>query len=294
MNNNVQRFFPLTNAQQRIWYTELLYPNTSVSLLLGTVKFKGKMNIDALKRSINMVIKQYDAFRIRITAENGIPRQYVVPFEDKEFTCLDAADFKSIDELKAWLERHNQTPLELLNNELFHFLFIRISDDEFWLSVKMHHIISDGISMVLFGNQLTEYYIDIIRGIESQLGKEYSYIEYIQTEEAYVQSERFAKDKEFWNDKFAGLPDVTGLKPYDPLLLSTTAQRAHFTVDGSLYKGIKQFCQDHKVSLFQFFMAAMYIYMHKATGEQDIAIGTSFANRSTKKEKIRWVCSSAQ
>ncbi|MCC3380887.1 non-ribosomal peptide synthetase, partial [Paenibacillus farraposensis] len=285
MNNNVQRFFPLTNAQQRIWYTELLYPNTSVSLLLGTVKFKGKMNIDALKRSINMVIKQYDAFRIRITAENGIPRQYVVPFEDKEFTCLDAADFKSIDELKAWLERHNQTPLELLNNELFHFLFIRISDDEFWLSVKMHHIISDGISMVLFGNQLTEYYIDIIRGIESQLGKEYSYIEYIQTEEAYVQSERFAKDKEFWNDKFAGLPDVTGLKPYDPLLLSTTAQRAHFTVDGSLYKGIKQFCQDHKVSLFQFFMAAMYIYMHKATGEQDIAIGTSFANRSTKKEK---------
>ncbi len=82
MHDDVQ-LFPLTNAQQRIWYTELLYPNTSVSLLLGTVKFKGNMNLDALMRSINMVIEQYDAFRIRIASENGIPLQYIVPFEYK-------------------------------------------------------------------------------------------------------------------------------------------------------------------------------------------------------------------
>uniref|UniRef100_UPI00046FE480 non-ribosomal peptide synthetase n=1 Tax=Paenibacillus massiliensis TaxID=225917 RepID=UPI00046FE480 len=284
MHDDVQ-LFPLTNAQQRIWYTELLYPNTSVSLLLGTVKFKGNMNLDALMRSINMVIEQYDAFRIRITSENGIPLQYVVPFEYKEFTCLDAADFAGADELNAWLERHIQTPFELLENELFHFLFIKISDDEYWLSVKMHHIISDGISMVLFGNQLTEYYIEFIRGMAPSLGEKHSYIEYIEAENTYVQSDRFAKDKAFWNDKFAELPDMTGLKPYNPLLLSTAARREHFTVDRELYRQIQKFCQENRVSLFQFFMAAMYIYIHKATGEKDIAIGTSFANRSTKKEK---------
>ncbi|PUA39936.1 hypothetical protein C8Z91_05365 [Paenibacillus elgii] len=288
--NDIQ-LFPLTNAQQRIWYTELLYPNTSVSLLSGTVKMKGKMDIDAFKRSINMVIEQYDAFRIRITSEDGIPKQYVVPYEEKEFEVLNLSDFDSLAQAEEWLERHKQTPFELFHSELFHFLFLKISDDEYWLNTKVHHIISDGISMVLFGNQLTEYYIDMIRGQEPQLGEEHSYIEYIQTEQAYEQSERFQKDKAYWVDKFSDLPELTGLKPYNPLSLSTAAKREHFTVPDGLYNEIQSYCHENKISLFQFFMAATYIYMYKVTNQQDVVIGTSFANRVSKKEKIRSACS---
>ncbi|KOS01582.1 condensation domain-containing protein, partial [Paenibacillus polymyxa] len=65
---NDMQLYDLTNAQKRIWYTELLYPDTSVSQLSGTAKMKGHINIAAFMQSINLIIKQYDAFRIRITS----------------------------------------------------------------------------------------------------------------------------------------------------------------------------------------------------------------------------------
>ncbi|SCW30123.1 non-ribosomal peptide synthase domain TIGR01720/amino acid adenylation domain-containing protein [Paenibacillus tianmuensis] len=282
---NATPLYPLTNAQQRIWYTELMYPDTAAALLSGTVKMKGKINLDAFKQAMNLVIRQYDSFRTRITSENGLPQQYVVPYEEKEFECLDLSDFKSLAEAETWLERHIRTPLKLFHSELFQFVFIKIHDEEYWLNMKIHHIISDGISIVLFGNQLCEYYIDLMNGLEPRVGEEQSFIEYIQTEQTYERSDRYQKDKAYWLEKFSYLPEMTGFKPYNPLSLSTAANRKEFIVDQTLYNDVKVFCQEHQISLFHLFMAAMYIYMYKATTQQDITIGTAYGNRTTKKEK---------
>ncbi|MCZ8520301.1 MULTISPECIES: non-ribosomal peptide synthase/polyketide synthase [Paenibacillus] len=279
------QYYPLTNAQQRIWYTELLYPETSVSQLSGTVKMKGRLDITAFMKSINMVIEQYDAFRLRITSVDGEPRQYVVPYQEKQFECIDLTHFGSVSEAEAWLEDHKRKTLPLFDAELFQFLFVKISEDEYWLNTKVHHIISDGISMVLFGNQLTEYYIELIQGNEPAIAGDCSYIDYIAAEQTYELSDRYRKDKAYWMDKFADLPELTGWKAYNPLTLSTAAVREHYTVPEGLYNELQAFCREHRISLFQFFMGAMYIYMHKVTNQPDVVIGTSLANRGSKKEK---------
>ncbi|KZE80911.1 fusaricidin synthetase, partial [Paenibacillus elgii] len=277
--------FPLTQAQQRIWYTELLYPNTSVSLLLATTKMKGKINMDAFKRSIHMLIRDNDSFRTRITAENGIPQQYVVPFEETEIQCLDISDFESPAQLEEWLEQFRQTPMELFDSPLYQFVFINIDENEYWFTMKVHHIISDGISMGIFVEKITENYLSLLKGEEPQPTELYSYIDYIETEQSYEQSERYQKDRAYWLDKFSYLPEITGLKAYNPLTLSTEAKRAEFTVDTVLYNDLKVFCKENNIGLFSFFMALMYIYIHKVTNQQDIVIGASYANRTTKKEK---------
>ncbi|NEN87373.1 condensation domain-containing protein, partial [Paenibacillus elgii] len=277
--------FPLTQAQQRIWYTELLYPNTSVSLLLATTKMKGKINMDAFKRSIHMLIRDNDSFRTRITAENGIPQQYVVPFEEAEIQYLDISDFESPAQLEEWLEQFRQTPMELFDSPLYQFVFINIDENEYWFTMKVHHIISDGISMGIFVEKITENYLSLLKGEEPQPTELYSYIDYIETEQSYEQSERYQKDRAYWLDKFSYLPEITGLKAYNPLTLSTEAKRVEFTVDTVLYNDLKVFCKENNIGLFSFFMALMYIYIHKVTNQQDIVIGASYANRTTKKEK---------
>ncbi|KEQ22023.1 hypothetical protein ET33_27990, partial [Paenibacillus tyrfis] len=277
--------FPLTQAQQRIWYTELLYPNTSASLLLATTKMKGKINMDAFKRSIHMLIRDNDSFRTRITAENGIPQQYVVPCEETEFQCLDISDFESPAQLEEWLEQFRQTPMELFDSTLYQFVFINIDENEYWFTMKVHHIISDGISMGIFVEKITENYLSLLKGEEPQPTELYSYIDYIETEQSYEQSERYQKDRAYWLDKFSYLPEITGLEAYNPLTLSTEAKRAEFTVDTVLYNDLKVFCKENNIGLFSFFMASMYIYIHKVTNQQDIVIGASYANRTTKKEK---------
>ncbi|KAF6609506.1 fusaricidin synthetase, partial [Paenibacillus sp. EKM208P] len=65
--HNVQ-LFALSQPQQRIWYTELVYPNRNTSTIITTVKIKGTVRIDALQQAMNRVIAQNDSFRIKITA----------------------------------------------------------------------------------------------------------------------------------------------------------------------------------------------------------------------------------
>ncbi len=282
---NDMQLYDLTNAQKRIWYTELLYPDTSVSQLSGTAKMKGRIHIAAFMQSINLIIKQYDAFRIRITSVDGMPQQYVVPYEERQLEYLDLTHYESVSEVEALLEQHKSKPLQLLDSELFQFLIVKISEDEYWINTKMHHIISDGISMVIYGNQLTEFYMQIIQGNEPTLNDDCSYIQYISEENAYELSDRYQKDKAYWLNKFSDLPELTGWKSYNPLSLSTRAVREHFTVPEVLYHELQAFCQQNRISLFQFFMGAMYIYIHKVTNQPDVVIGTSFANRGNKKEK---------
>lgn len=144
--------------------------------------------------------------------------------------------------------------------------------------------------MVVYGNQLTAFYMELIQGNEPELGDDCSYIQYIADENAYELSDRYQKDKAYWLDKFSDLPELTGWKSYNPLSLSTHAVREHFTVPEVLYHELQAFCQQNRISLFQFFMGAMYIYIHKMTNQPDVVIGTSFANRGTKKRsKDRYV-----
>ncbi|UUZ91995.1 condensation domain-containing protein [Paenibacillus sp. P25] len=278
-NNNIQRY-PVTQPQQRIWYTELLYPNRNTSTIIAIVKIKGRIDVNVLKQAINKVIEQNDSLRIRVTTENGVPYQYVRDHEDQDIECLELNEAQA----EQWMLENRPMAIELLNSELHRFVILRISDEETWLHFKMHHMISDGISMNLTVNQISRNYLKLVNG-EHVPNEGSSYLDFIQAEHEYEQSERYHKDRSYWLEKFSTMPEATGLKQYNPLTMDTEARVQSFTLSDELYQGVKAFCEQHQISIFNFFLSALYIYMHKVTGENDIAIGTLYANRTTKKEK---------
>ncbi|RFT61896.1 fusaricidin synthetase, partial [Bacillus clarus] len=89
MKTKTIELLPLTQAQKRIWYTELLYPNTTACILSGTIKMQNQIDIDVLQQSFQSVIKENDAFRIKLTFENGEAKQYVEPYTYKEVDYID-------------------------------------------------------------------------------------------------------------------------------------------------------------------------------------------------------------
>ena len=62
-----EKILPLTHAQKRIWYTEQLYPNTSINNICSTLLFQDIIDLKLLKTVINNIIYSHDAIRIRIT-----------------------------------------------------------------------------------------------------------------------------------------------------------------------------------------------------------------------------------
>ncbi|MFD3273857.1 non-ribosomal peptide synthase/polyketide synthase [Paenibacillus dendritiformis] len=276
--------FPLTHAQQRIWYTELLYPNTTTCTLSGTITIRGNINRELLQQAIQLVIQQNEAFRIKIRQKNSEPMQYVDPYVHKAIEFLDFSEYDE-SHVEEWLNLHNRKPIKLLHSDLYQFVIIKINEEEYRYSFKVHHIVSDGISMNLAINQITENYVKLTEGTLSAGDEKKLYTDYIDTEQDYEKSERYQKDKAYWLEKFQSLPEITGMKSYNPLVTSTAAKRKSLTISSVLYHKLSEFSRQNKISVFIFFLSAMYIYLHKVSNQNDITIGSVYANRTTKKEK---------
>nr|WP_276540155.1 non-ribosomal peptide synthetase [Paenibacillus dendritiformis] len=276
--------FPLTHAQQRIWYTELLYPNTTTCMLSGTITIRGNINLELLEQAIQLVIQQNEAFRIKIMQKNSEPMQYVDPYVHKAIEFLDFSEYDE-SHVEEWLNLHNRKPIKLLHSDLYQFVILKINNEEYRYSFKVHHIISDGISMNLAINQISENYVRLTEGILSAGDEKKPYTDYIDTEQDYERSERYQKDKAYWLEKFQSLPEITGMKSYNPLVTSTAAKRKSLIISSVLYHKLSEFSRQNKVSVFIFFLSAMYIYLHKVSNQNDITIGSVYANRTTKKEK---------
>ncbi|MEW9701791.1 amino acid adenylation domain-containing protein, partial [Paenibacillus sp. SI8] len=280
------QLFPLTQPQQRIWYMDVLNPGTSISTVTATIKIQGPLDVTVLKMAFNEIIRQHNGLQIRITTNNQIPQQYVEKHANKDFECIDFSGAEqSGQSASEWVMQHIQQPIQLLEADLYEFVILKISDEEHWYNIKVHHIVIDGVAMSMVINQITQCYLDYMRGESLGEDERHSYLDFLQTELDYEASDRYQKDKAFWFEKFVTLPEALGLKLYNPVTLSTEALRETMTIRDDIYDGIKAFCANYKVSLFTFFLAAFYIYMNKVTSLQDIAIGTAYANRTTKKEK---------
>ena len=225
MKKKMIQLMPLTQAQKRIWYTELLYPNTTACILSGTLKMQKKIYMDVLQQAFQSVIKENDAFRIKLTLDNGEAKQYVEPYSYRKIKYVDFSENSIRDNVENWLDSYDRIPMELYDSELYEITMFKINDEEYGYHMKIHHIICDGISFAQIVENVNQIYADMIKGTFFGTYKKHSYLDYIQAEEEYEKSLRFQKDRAFWLENFKLLPDLTELKPYNPLLTSTAAER---------------------------------------------------------------------
>ncbi|UHA72038.1 non-ribosomal peptide synthetase [Paenibacillus sp. 481] len=279
------QLYPLTQAQQRIWNTELLYPNTSVCILAGAIKIEGQLHRDLLEQAINLAVQQHDAFRIMLINDQNEMKQY---FETYSYQTIDYIDFSANNDerhVDDWLHEHKLKPMQLIQSALYHFLMFKTDHEQYGYCIKIHHIIADGISLEIITNQITSNYFQLLSNNPVASHEPKSYIDYISAEQDYRFSDRFQQDRNYWINTFDTLPAFIEFKAYQPILSSTAANRASFTIKGGLYQDLKQFCQDQQINVYAFFLSVLYTYIHKVSNEQDMAIGAVYSNRSTKKEK---------
>ena len=274
--------YPLTHPQKRIWYTEKIYPETSLHNIGGPIRIKGKIDFNILEESINIFIKNNDGLRLRFVEENGEVRQFVSYHKKLKIDFVDFSKYLNPEEeFNNWVREQAGKPFVIENERLFYFALFRISDYDNGYFVKFHHIISDGWSINIMTEHICDSYMKLLNGEEIQNTAAFSYIEYLENEKKYLSSDRYLKNKNFWNNKFKDFEDIFIKKSSDVI----DGKRKTFTLGRELSSAIKQFAADNRVSLNTFFVTLYMIYLCKTTLQEDIIIGTPVLNRSGKKEK---------
>lgn len=278
-------FYPLTHPQKAIWYTDKFYPGTGISNIISTMRLRKDIDFTVLEQAINYVVKYNEGLRLRILEGGTGYRQYVAPYR---YHRLKIVDFSTRGGWKAflqWLEEQARIPLESIDSDLFEFVLGRIGEGDGVLFMKTHHTITDAWSMILVGQQINDYYFKIKAGIEPDDPHYPSYLDYIELESQYEQSEEFKVSREFWNSKFATLPEPSSLRPAKNVFGSCESRRESFALSRELTDRINEYAKELGVSVFILFLSVLAVYLHRILDQEDIVIGTPILNRPTIKEK---------
>ena len=282
MESNV---YNLTNPQKSIWFTEQFYKGTPIENITGCVIVLEKLNFKALQKAINLFVKTNDSFRLKFTMKDDKTFQYLSSFSEFE---IENVMVNTDEDIKDIENEMSNTPFEVLDNLLFSFKTFTFPDGHGGFVITAHHLISDAWTAGLVVNEIMDYYEKIINSqiIDNQNP---SYLDYITSEQEYLNSEKFNKDKEFWNEIFKTVPEVATIPSINVensnSSLSCKAKRKQFVIPKETMNLINEFCKQNKASAFNFFMAVLAIYLSRVSSLDDFTIGTPILNRGNFKEK---------
>ena len=273
----------LTNSQESIWVTEQYYKGSSINTICGTAIIEEKVDFKKLKKAMEIVYEKHDSYKLRVKIENGEVQQVLSNDKIK----IDTINISNTKELEKERKKIISKPFKVENSELFKFYIIKFENGEGGFILDVHHLISDAWTLALSCNEIIKTYSDLQQNKEIETKAIYSYIDYIKSEQEYIKSEKFQKDKQYWKEKFKEIPEVATIpgSKENPDEKNPTAKRKQFELKVEFVEKLKQYCKENKISLYNFFMAIYAIYIGEISNLDEFVIGTPILNRTNFKEK---------
>ena len=275
----------LTNPQNSIWYTEQFYKGTTINTICGTTIIDQKIDFSLLSEAVKIVYNKHDNFRLCIkTDEQGNIVQFL---SEKKEIKIETISVENYEEMIIERDKIIKEPLCIENKLLFNFYIFKFKNGKGALMLNIHHLIADAWTLAFICNDIIKTYSALLKGEEPDTKAIYSYIDYINSEQDYIQSEKYQKDKSYWMDKFSSIPEVAtipgSLKKQD--ITNPVGNRIEFNLNAEIVNSIKSYCKANNISLFNFFMALYAIYISEISNLDDFVIGTPILNRTNFKEK---------
>src|SRR5215216_94551 len=70
---------PASFAQQRLWFLDQLEPGSTAYNLHAAISLSGRLDLGALVRTLNEVVRRHEALRTRFAATEAAPVQVILP-----------------------------------------------------------------------------------------------------------------------------------------------------------------------------------------------------------------------
>lgn len=268
---SIDKLYRLTTPQRDILLTEQYYKYTSVNNVVGRIAFKERIDINLLRKTLEIIVKQNDALRIKITKVNGDYYQYFGEYNDDYVKKISIDETIDKDKKIRELSRKHIT---VLNNNLMKFYLLKYENGTADVLSVSHHIVADAWTVSMYAKEIIRIYQNLKNNKEIE-NITYSYKEYIDAEDNYLQSERFQDDKKYWQEQYK----IERTTQFFEITNNPRGKRENFILSKELVNDISKFCKENSISAQCLFMSAFSIYLSKISSSKNIAIGMPVLNR---------------
>jgi hypothetical protein len=151
----------LSFSQQRLWFLDQLMPGSPVFNVPMAIPLHGNLDVSVLHRCVDEIVRRHEVFRTRFLTVDGQPHPIVSTSVEAAIQTIDLTALpESVHrrECKRLAQAEAVRPFDLTQAPLLRTALIKISDRESVFLLTMHHIVSDGWSILIFFRELAALY----------------------------------------------------------------------------------------------------------------------------------------
>ena len=273
----------LSFAQQRLLFLHQIDSQSYAYNVPAAWRIGGALDAQALQRAFALLPQRHDALcSAFVPGDDGYARRAApAPAPALELVSLAGRDPAAREEaLAALMQDEAQRLFDLAQAPLLRGTLVELGPDEHALLLTMHHVVSDGWSMDLLVRDLWRLYQ--APGSPAPQGRAYQ--DYVAWQAAWVAGEDCARQKRYWGEQLAGLPELIEL-PLDfprPAVQSYQGAVHAFDLPEAQVASLAAYAQGTGASLYMALLAVFALQLQLSTGQHDLAVGTPIANRRSR------------
>ncbi|MEW5927424.1 MAG: non-ribosomal peptide synthase/polyketide synthase, partial [Gemmatimonadota bacterium] len=278
--------WPLSFAQQRLWFIHRLDPASSAYNMPFALWLRGAPDVPALRAALAEVARRHEALRTVVVEEAGEAGQAVLPPAPVPFPVLDLSGLPREARRPEALSRiagEGRRPFDLARGPLLRVLLVRLAPEEWALCFTLHHIVGDGWSMGVLVREVSALYAAYSRGEESPLPEPgLQYADFAVWQRRWLAGSRMEEQLRYWRGRLDGAPRVLELPTDHPRrsALGATEVGRPFEISARTTRALRELGRREGATLFMTLLAAWQALLGRYTGQDDVVVGTVVANRT--------------
>ncbi|EZP65757.1 non-ribosomal peptide synthetase [Pseudomonas sp. RIT357] len=276
---------PQSLAQNRLWITWQLDPQSSAYTIPGGLRLRGELDEDAVRLSFQHLIQRHEALRTRFYERNGQAFQRVDANVAFDLQVIDLSDLPAAErETRAQQIREDEarTQFDLEKGPLLWVTLVRLDDEDHQLLVTLHHIIADGWSLNILIDEFSRLYAAASQGQSLELpALALQYADYGSWQRQWLAEGEGQRQLAYWKNQLGDEHPTLSLATDHPRSAQhiRSASRHSVRLSAGLSEAIRQTAQANESTPFMLLLAAFQTLLYRYSGQRDIRIGVPNANR---------------
>ena len=276
---------PLSFAQQALYFLDRLEPGSATYNVVRAIRIRGALDVAALERVLEEVLRRHESLRTRFREDGGTVIAEIVPAREFSLPVVEigaAAGEDAEREALRIAEDEAARPFDLACGPLARARLLRLDPQDHILVLTMHHIASDAWSVGVLFRELSALYEAFSTGKPSPLPElPIQYGDFTHWQRGWLEGKVLEEQLSYWRKQLAGNPVLLQL-PTDrsrPALLSPRGAVERVGFSRELTEALQELSRREGATLFMTLVAAFQALLARHTGQEDIVVGTSVANR---------------
>jgi hypothetical protein len=238
-----------------------------------------------LQASLAETVRRHETLRTTFAEVEGKVVQVIAPSVSWRLPVIDLSALPEAicaQIVRSLAAEERRRPFDLWHGPLFRVSLLRLAEDDHAFLVTMHHISTDGWSIGIFARELKVLYEAFAVGHPSPLPElPLQYADYAVWQRNWLQGDVLDAEIAYWREQLRGAPPLLEI-PTDrprPVHQSDRGARLSLPISGELSCQLAALSRTETCTPFMTLLAAFCILISRDSGQEDLVVGMSTANR---------------